>query len=125
MTTNILRVVVLLFGGAVVGIGLPILWERTKMWMHMGYARTGARSAYLLLIVNALVLTYITFDVVSRWDMGFSWRIPLALIIFGCKAMMLLSIRQATLQQQHALAVEGKYERRATERRAAPERRCT
>lgn len=121
--TNLLRVAVLLFGGAVIGIGLPILWERTRMWFHMGYAATGARAAYLLLVVNALVLTYITFDVVGRWDQGFSWRIPLALAIFSCKAVMLLSIRKATLQQQHILAVEGKYERRNVDRRAAPDRR--
>lgn len=115
--TNILRVSVLLFGGAVVGIGLPILWERTRMWMHMGYNRTGAWASRLLLIVNALVLTYITFDVVSRWDQGFSWRIPLALLIFVCKAAMLLLIREATLQQEDQLARAGKIERRKSPHR--------
>lgn len=118
---DVLRIVVLLLGGAVVGIGSPILWRRTWSWRHMGY-RAGARAAWLLAVVNALVLVYVAFDVAGRQGDPVSWRTPFALVIFATKAWMLLSIRQASLDIEQRLAVEGKLDRRGPDRRRASRR---
>lgn len=113
---NVARALVMLMGGTVVGIGFPILWERTKQWTNMGYPQ-GGRAALLLLIVNALVMLFIVLSLAERWDTELTWRTPLALVIFTLKGWMLLSIRQATHLQNDQLAREGKIDRRDPRRR--------
>ena len=114
--SNLVRTLILLFGGSVVGIGLPILVERKTQWDHMGF-KEGANAALNLLIVNTLVFIYICFDIISHFGPSLTWRVPLAMSIFVSKAMMLFKIREATYRQQDELARQGKLERRNTPQR--------
>lgn len=108
---DVVRVAALVYGGVVVGLGLGVLRDRARMWRHLTPAgRTrwhdpAWRAAFLLAVVNLLVMAYISAVLISRWHHALSWRWALAFLIFTVKARLLWDIRLATLEQERRLTV--------------------
>jgi hypothetical protein len=108
---DVVRVAMLVYGGAVVGIGLAVLRDRARMWRRLDAAGRPSwrdpawRSVFLLACVNLLVMAYISAVLIGRWHHELSWRWVLALAIFTVKARMLWDVRLATLEQDRRLMI--------------------
>jgi len=95
---NLVRILVVIYGGFVVGIGTPILWERRRLMRILRFDHS-ARSATILTFVNIAVLSFIIGVVLARWDEPISWQSIGAFIIFTAKAVMLWEVRLDTIYQ--------------------------
>ena len=93
------RIAVIFFGGAVVGAGWPILWHRAHFYRQIQLP-DACVAMWLLAVVNALVLTFISFVLIDRWGDPLSWRWPVAIAIFGLKGWFFLLLRKAGLEQE-------------------------
>lgn len=96
---NLLRTLVLVAGGIVVGLGCNVLHDRARFYTRADIAGA-ASTMYLLAAVNALVMAYIAATLLSRWDDELSWRFFLAIAIFVMKALFFRGLRAIGLEQE-------------------------
>lgn len=99
---DVWRVVVIVGGGIVVGIGCAWLMERARFYKREELP-TGARAMYALIGVNALVMVFITLVLLERWGQPLSWRWAVALAIFTFKAYFFIGLRDAGFEQERRL----------------------
>jgi hypothetical protein len=94
-TVDVLRVIVVCWGGVVAGTGVLVLGALART-LERGHWR---RSVVLLELVNVLVTAYIAFSIFGRWHEPLSWRTSLAVVIFTLKGTLIYSVRAAGKEQ--------------------------
>lgn len=96
------RLLILAYGGAVVGMGLRVLFERAQHYRREGL-HDGARSMYALMVTNTLVMSFVAVVLIQRWGDLLSWPSVIALGIFTSKALHFLWLFRLGNQQERRL----------------------
>lgn len=96
---NVVRVGVLIVGGAIVGAGWVVLGERSAFYHRLGI-RDASRAMLALSIVNLLVMTFIALVLIDRWDHALSWRTGLATAVFASKATFFFLLWRTGVEQE-------------------------
>lgn len=95
---NLLRIAVILLGGSVVGTGFAVLLERARFYARNDLPN-GRRAMALLAAMNVVVMLYLTFILIQRWDDPLTWRWGGALLIFLLKGSFFHELRMAGIEQ--------------------------
>lgn len=95
---DILRMIVMVLGGAVVGAGFPIMRMRATQYKEINISH-GAYACWWLMIVNILALGFIASLLIDRWGQELSWRWWVAFAVFSAKGAMFYHLRAATLEE--------------------------
>jgi hypothetical protein len=103
---NIARTFTIAFGGSVVGAGSIILIERARFYRRLRLPRA-VRAMYLLIAMNALVLTYIALGLIGHWGDDMTYRVPLSIVIFAVKAWFFLDLRHVGMDQERRILYGG------------------
>jgi hypothetical protein len=96
---NVVRLSVLVFGGAIVGVGFVVLNERRRFYGRLGIP-AASWAMITLALVNALVMAFIATVLIDRWDAALSWRTVLAALIFASKAVFFWLLWRTAIEQE-------------------------
>jgi MFS family permease len=99
---NILRLLMIMLGGIVVGSGFSILRERAGFYLRHNLPQA-TRAMWVLALMNALVLGYVATTLIQHWNDEGTWRLPASFAIFAAKAWFFYLLRATGIEQERRL----------------------